>query len=658
MRPAIRRLLLSRPNWAARGSRLHWDFSKQKYFGGKPQDYLSCARSSANDYAPNSAGRVIQFGANQLRITDLGVWREDQRTNVVLWCRDLTNAAWTKSNVTAALDQVGADGAANSASSITATAGNGTVLQAITLASSARFQSAFVKRLTGSGAVQMTTDNGSTWTAIILTSSYQQLSIPTQTLANPTVGFRLVTSGDAIAVDFVQNENGATGPTTPILTTTGSATRQADVIQSTRFDWFNLAGSTMVARFRKPFQSAGYETVFAWSDGTTGERVQMDVKGGALLPAWFSTSSGHSSQLTGDGLDSISTAAFNTVGVAAQLDDVVMYMNGLPQKTDTSFVMPAATRLDLGSFVPASQGGNMCIAELIYFPTRLSNNDMVARTGKAFPTLTMSAENMTGTIGLHILETKNGIAFANAPGVTNPVYDFSPSSSSGFSDIAFSQSQQKYFVLYSIDESVGTQKSFGIASASALAGPWTHVTDVSIIPSCSGTCYVWAPRFFVDDDSTIHITCVAQSGGTYPNAFLPYIVSAQNAVLSSWSAPTEITGSFPASIEDPFMLSPAQSPNGKYNIFFSRPGALAIQRASSAARASGYAIDSANLGFTGDSPMPINYGAGVWRLYVYNPGLHQFKFSDSIDDWQSWSSQRDITSPIATGPGGFLRVIP
>ena len=189
---------------------------------------------SANGTYVNSAGLITQATANTARfdynpstLAAKGILLEGARTNVVLWNRDLTNAAWTASNVTVAKDQTGADGVANSASSLTATAGNGTVLQAITLASSARYQSAYVKRLTGSGTINMTMDNGTTWTAISPTSSWTALEIPTQTLANPTVGFRIVTSGDAIAVDYVQNENGAFR-SSAIPTTSASVTRAAD----------------------------------------------------------------------------------------------------------------------------------------------------------------------------------------------------------------------------------------------------------------------------------------------------------------------------------------------------------------------------------------------------------------------------------------------
>lgn len=194
-------------------------------------NYVSCSRASTG-YAKTSLDTLTSFATNTLRITDRGLLIEDTRTNVVLWDRDLTNAAWTKVNMTAAKDQTGPDGVSNSASSLLATAGNATALQAITLASSARFQTAWVKRLIGSGTINMTMDNGATWTAITVTSSWSRLSIPTQTLANPTVGFRIVTSGDQIAVDFVQNEDGAFA-SSEIETTTVATTRATDNITVT-----------------------------------------------------------------------------------------------------------------------------------------------------------------------------------------------------------------------------------------------------------------------------------------------------------------------------------------------------------------------------------------------------------------------------------------
>ncbi len=126
---------------------------------------LSCSRASGG-YATDSDGTLKYFTDNILRMAGSGLLIEDARTNVCLWNRDLTNAAWVKTTMTAALDQVGADGGINAASSLLATAGNATALQSITLASSARAQSAYIKRLVGTGTINMTMDNGTTWTVV------------------------------------------------------------------------------------------------------------------------------------------------------------------------------------------------------------------------------------------------------------------------------------------------------------------------------------------------------------------------------------------------------------------------------------------------------------------------------------------------------------
>lgn len=162
----------------------------------------------------------------------LGYLAEGARTNEVLFSRDLTNAAWVKVTTTVALDQTGVDGAANAASSLLATGANATVLQAIVEAASTREFSAYVKRITGAGEIDMTEDGGLTWTNItgsINSSTYSRVQIPSQSFLNPNVGFRIVTNGDKIAVDMVQNELGAF-MSSAVPTTTVAVTRNADVL--------------------------------------------------------------------------------------------------------------------------------------------------------------------------------------------------------------------------------------------------------------------------------------------------------------------------------------------------------------------------------------------------------------------------------------------
>lgn len=111
--------------------------------------------SSALTYIPTTTSAVysLPIDHNPTTFEPLGVLIEEQRTNLCLYSDDFTNAAWVKTNLTAAKTAIGPDGVTNSASTITASASNGVARQAITSASAARSGSVYLKRRTGTGAV-------------------------------------------------------------------------------------------------------------------------------------------------------------------------------------------------------------------------------------------------------------------------------------------------------------------------------------------------------------------------------------------------------------------------------------------------------------------------------------------------------------------------
>lgn len=156
-----------------------------------------------------------------------GLLVEQVVANRALWCRDATNAVWSKTNMTAAKDQTGIDGLANAASSLTATADGATCVQTITLASNIEASSVFLKRLIGTGPVQVTLD-GTTWSTVDLSASEWRRATLAGTITNPAVGVRLATSGDAVAMDFAQIEDNWFA-TSPILTEGAAVTRGSDI---------------------------------------------------------------------------------------------------------------------------------------------------------------------------------------------------------------------------------------------------------------------------------------------------------------------------------------------------------------------------------------------------------------------------------------------
>ena len=290
---------------------------------------------------------VLDYNPATLALRGYPYW--EARTNVVLWNRDLTNAAWTKTNTTAAKTATGIDGTANSASTLTATGANGTCLQAITLGSSARFQTCYIKRRTGSGTINMTMDNGTTWTAVTVTASWTQVSIPTQTLANPTVGFRIVTSGDAVDIDYAQNENG-TFATAVIATTTAAVTRAAPSCACTGSNfssWYNQTEGTIVVQAMPADTSSNQARAFGISDGTTNNFIDISRIG---------TSAQIRAQVVAGGVgqfnnitDSWPISTLYKAANAYKAANFAAALNGGTVVTKASGTIPTVDRMTIGS---------------------------------------------------------------------------------------------------------------------------------------------------------------------------------------------------------------------------------------------------------------------------------------------------------------------
>jgi hypothetical protein len=340
---------------------------------------ITFTRASSATYF-DSSGLLQTAGTNVPRFTydpvslaAQGLLIEEARTNVVLQNRDLTNVAWVKTTATAALNQTGIDGVSNSASSLTAAAGNATAVQAIVLGSSARFQTAYVKRLVGSGVIQMTMDNGATWTTVTVTAGWTRVSIPTQTLANPIVGFRIVTSGDSIAIDYVQNENG-TFATSAIAVSGTAVARSADIasMTGTNFSsWFNQSEGTFVVEYSCPILIGG---VISANDGSFDNRYSLRANQ-STAGTLFVTKAGVTEAAINVG--SLTYAPVKSA-MAYKVNDIALANAGLLGQIDTAAALPTVDRMNIGTLEISGQPLDGTIKSIRYYPTRLSNAQLQA----------------------------------------------------------------------------------------------------------------------------------------------------------------------------------------------------------------------------------------------------------------------------------------
>jgi hypothetical protein len=230
----------------------------------------------------------------------------------MLHSEDWTQADWVKTNCTAAYTSTGPAGAL--CSRITATASDATCLQAIVSASTSRMFSVYIKRITGTGTVEITTDNGGSWTDItsqLSTTKFKRFTL--NGTSNPTCGVRVRTNADAIDVAFA-NSSATSVAFSPAPVGSTSLLRAANVpiipvsLISTATNWtvyvdydrpvgtgypddgnLRIGKADFSQEFKHSFTAANGQSFFSVDDGPTtktypiykpasGERMEITVK--------------------------------------------------------------------------------------------------------------------------------------------------------------------------------------------------------------------------------------------------------------------------------------------------------------------------------------------------------------------------------------------
>lgn len=336
-----------------------------------------------------AASGVLRLDHHPISLARLGLLREPARTNRALWNRDLTNEAWAKSTATAAKDQVGIDGAANGASSVLATDAAATVLQTVTHTSTERAFAVYVKRLVGTGAVEITLDGGDEWTDVteLLSTSAWARASKVQTLADPVFGLRLAVSGDKVAVDYAQVEDGHC-PTSAVATTTAAVTRDADAITLSGPSFtgmWNAAEGTILVEFSMAAAPPGssFPIILSANDTTANERVAMSITETTGAINFGLTDGGVVQATCVAGSAAYAGAAMRYIG-AWKLNDVRSAASGVLSTADTSATVPTVTQLQVG--IQAGSGGTTAVTpihyrRIAYWPLRLPDAALQSLTG-------------------------------------------------------------------------------------------------------------------------------------------------------------------------------------------------------------------------------------------------------------------------------------
>lgn len=369
--------------------------------------------STATDYTKNDGGLFPpRFDYDPVTLAAKGLLIEEQRTNLLTYSEDFSNAAWQKVDVTiSANSAVAPDGATTADKMIESTAAGvshyvnqllGTIgaletltvyakpagrnwvyLQIGSFGNSAYFdvQNGTVGTVSGAGATASIENVGNGWFRCRYTQTRVGSSV--NIFAPATSNGGLSYTGDGTSGLFIwgaQLEAGAF-PTSYIPTVASQVTRSADVASvNTLSPWYNATEGTLYGEGSSFGLTTNGNGVSGLSDGTTSNRFGT-----------YATSTSNavfSYMLVGGSLQaslSTASAAANAAvfksGFAYKANDFAASVNGGAALTDTSGSIATVDRLLIGSIYNVNFNQlNGHIRRITYYPRRLSNAELQAIT--------------------------------------------------------------------------------------------------------------------------------------------------------------------------------------------------------------------------------------------------------------------------------------
>lgn len=224
----------------------------------------------------------------------------------------------------------------------------------------------------------MTQDNGSTWTTVSVTSSWTRLNIASVTSTNPTVGLRIVTSGDEIDVMYFQHEAAET-ISSPIVTGSAAVTRAADVIEFSNrvLVW---SDATLSVYTKATLDSiAATQRLVAIDDGTANETHQLSIVASTGVYNSKTIDGGVTQADASTGNAATAGTAFKAA-TSIKVNDLAAALNNGTLATDTSITMPTVHTVRLGAGLSAAAPSTGGIHEFMIVPTDLSDAQLGSLT--------------------------------------------------------------------------------------------------------------------------------------------------------------------------------------------------------------------------------------------------------------------------------------
>lgn len=200
----------------------------------------------------------------------------------------------------------------------------------------------------------------------------------------------------------------------------------------------------------------------------------------------------------------------------------------------------------------------------------------------------------------------------------------------------------KYYIAHTVQSWTTTSTYFAIASSADLVH-WTQVATVNA--GVSGTAYTWAPEFYVESG----VVKIVVSLGDANFNFRPYVFTAQNSTLTSWSAPADM--GLGTNHIDTFIVKSGST----YHGFIKNETTKYIEHATAASLTGPWSwVGTGNWAGWGsgvEGPALVHLDNGQWRIYVdsYSTGGGiKTATSSNLSSWTGLSS-------IGVAPSAVVR---
>jgi hypothetical protein len=236
--------------------------------------------------------------------------------------------------------------------------------------------------VSGTGAIQLTTNGGTNWDTVTISSLYTQVFCTAQTVLNGSVGIRMAVSGDVIEVDFTQGEVGPIA-TSPIATTIATGTRNADVVTLSGAVSGCIGQTEGTVYAEVDFRNLGYNgaIVTLQTDNWLTNSIQIQK---SLGNQWRFTIRAASTVILNVDVGTITAGIYKiALGYNAATSGTVLAVNGSILSTQTASSIPTCnsvvlgTRNETGTFTIHL---NDRIRSAALYTSRLTNAELAALT--------------------------------------------------------------------------------------------------------------------------------------------------------------------------------------------------------------------------------------------------------------------------------------